>query len=225
VMKSLTCVVLALFISIPRLFSEVPRESRATNLSGLLRIGNLSSASLKINGRPSRWLKEGDAESGNHLIRINVEESLVVLRDPNNQLYELRLDPSTIQLTSPGTGDGQGTHIATKKLTPPAPDELKRALSRETVIYDVYPHPNYKSSIDRLDFEWIDSDANPMRKTPIYPTGKEVLKWRSKSDSEKQELLDLYRTCGWEMTVINSNKGVTMRGRKISRDQTSAPPR
>lgn len=71
-------------------------------------------------------------------------------------------------------------------------------------------------STEGLNWDWINSDKNPMRKLPIQPSISEQDAWPNLSESAKEDLVELYRQHGWHITVELNEAGVGVRYRKAT---------
>jgi len=67
------------------------------------------------------------------------------------------------------------------------------------VIYEVYPPANVPRSKEGLDWDWIESDGNPMKTLPIRPSGDGMNDWPKKTPEEKAQIVEMYRQCGWRL--------------------------
>ncbi|MDX2152998.1 MAG: hypothetical protein SFV54_19805 [Bryobacteraceae bacterium] len=172
--------------------------------------------SLRVDGVPSRWLQVGDRVGGNVVLEIEAAGGRATLADSDGATYSIILGQGSI-----GFGRSAGAATAPKlhrlSSLPPSEAEMARARATPTIVLDTYPEPARTIRTDDLDFAWIESDANPMKQQPVYPVGGEMLKWPSRTPEQKAEFLDLYRNCGWDMTVVTTNKGVSLRGKRIQR--------
>lgn len=83
-----------------------------------------------------------------------------------------------------------------------------RTLPREFEVVDVFPPEGGIPSAEGLDWEWIRSEANPMRNQATLPSLDESRKWANLTPAQKQDLVELYRQCGWALTVYVRRKGL-----------------
>ncbi len=84
-------------------------------------------------------------------------------------------------------------------------------------VYEVFPAPGTIRAVGGLDWNWIQSSSNPMQKLPIIHKGTLTRKWRKMSQQEKADFIEVYRQCGWEITVNDNSVGVGVNYRKIEK--------
>ncbi len=194
---------------------------RASNLSGIMVERGRSLVMIKVNGTQSRWLSEGEDYAGNKVIKIDAKGSVVEMNDSSGEAYSLRLDSETV-LLGKIESNADSRSIRSKQYPAPSVEEIQRARAKKGIVLDVYPPLGKARSLEGLDLDWINSDQNPMRDRPLNPDSKKFVHWASMSESEKEEFLELYRQCGWQMTVTTSNKGVALQGVKVGRREGSS---
>ncbi len=86
----------------------------------------------------------------------------------------------------------------------PVPPEVARA----SEIVDVFPAVGHVPSSEGLDWDWIQSDANPMKKMATVPSTAETAHWSKLNAAQRADLVELYRQCGWAITVFVRRNGL-----------------
>jgi hypothetical protein len=210
------CILLRLAFAIavyfPAICSGEPEASpavRITEVPGFLVQRGKASVAVRITGLHSKWLEEGMTYERNTIEVIDVSLALVKIRDPQGVEYVLPLNINTIvgEVGVRAKSDAPKPAILLPHV---AESEAQKSRRRETVIYDVYPKKGFKPRVDDLDWDWIKSDQNPMRERPTNPVDREFNKWPSMNQAEKDAFIELYRQCGFEVSVVTDNKGVGM---------------
>lgn len=100
----------------------------------------------------------------------------------------------------------------------PAPTGTGGKATASPEVVAVFPPLGVEPSLEGLDWDWIESDANPMRKVATLPSMEETRKWPSLTPQERDDLIELYRQCGWGLRVyILSNGGTSGDTKRLTR--------
>ena len=182
---------------------------RITEIPGFLVQTGKAQVAVSIEGKHSKWLEEGMTYEGNTIVRIDAAQAVVKIRDSRGDEYSLALNPSRIAGTL-GLQPKFANPSQASLLPHVVESERSKGRRRETIIYDTYPPKGTTVRTDDLDWDWINSEQNPMHDRPANPVDPEFLKWPSMSKAEKDAFIELYRQCGYEISVITDNKGVGM---------------
>jgi hypothetical protein len=170
---------------------------------------------LSVPNARTVWVKVGDVYGDYRILRLDRsekklyvklgDEELTVPMSERKILYE-ESKPQRVRLPDPVT-NGTGP-------------------VKPSTVFSRFPATDIGArSNEGLDWAWIDSDKNPMKKLPIQPSISEQDAWPSLSESEKEDLVELYRQHGWHIAVELNEAGVGVRYRKAkpSTEQKTKP--
>lgn len=162
----------------------------------------------------ARWIPVGNRVDGHRIARLDRAGGVVTLVAPDGRELAVPL---------------QGATVGDVKLRPATPDEARRAAAdtaarvklpgsahrgdptaplSESEIVDIFPAPGSTPSAEQLDWAWIRSDENPMREMATLPSRAESAKWGRLTAAERADLVELYRQCGWAITVFVKRNGL-----------------
>lgn len=176
---------------------------------GVVRVGEEVFVSVQRGETAARWIRLGG----------RIEDDVLAAYDPATELLEVVRPDGTrhaVPLATAATGRGdrqQGR--AVRMEGQPAP--TGRAIPPEPLkILETFPSSDAQRESSPLDWEFIRSPENPMRRLPIIP-GDESLDWISRPEVEKRAFIELYRQHGWKISVIASNHGVSLTYKRIKK--------
>ncbi len=78
--------------------------------------------------------------------------------------------------------------------------------------------------LEQLDWQWIKSDKNPMRKMPETLPEWAIRNWRSLSEDTKLDLRNYYRFHGWDLEVAEKRPGILSGHNERLIDPNAPPP-
>lgn len=158
-------------------------------------VGEQTFVSLASDGSTGTWRKIGGTYKENEIVRFVEAEHFLILRDPHGEEFALRLAASAIK--DSGVSAPPGVVRFSPSLATPA--KADDAL--------LYPPKDAPRSKEGLDWDWINSDANPMRYAPVFLRREDKPRWEKFTPQQKAELVEFYRQCGWFITVIGNGGG------------------
>lgn len=170
--------------------------------------------SLQTATDAARWLPVGARIADHRIVRLDRTAGTVTLETPTGEERIVRLETATVGRVTlrPATPEERTRAEQQRvRLSPPAdprvavpPPEVVRAGE----IVDIFPAADQTPSAEGLDWDWIQSDGNPMRKTATLPSIAESAQWSKLSAAQRADLVELYRQCGWAITVFVRRNGL-----------------
>lgn len=185
---------------------------------GYFSLGEAMFVSVGAHDQQSQWLQVGTMHRANQIVALDLTTQILAVRDPAGELYQL---PLTQLEKSPGGPPLDSSNRAKAVPAMRLPRGAPPPGYKPTVVYEVYPPEGTPRSKTPINWEWIDSEANPMRQTPVQFTRSDWEKCRT--DAERNDLIEHYRQHGWEVTVKRTNKSLDIDYKKLRRDQQDLP--
>jgi len=195
---------------IPTNAKPTPVAGRFEYFRGYFSLGEALFVAVGAHDQQPQWLQVGTMHRANQIVTLDLTTQILTIKDPAGDLYQL---PLTQLEKSPG---GPPLDSSTRAKAGPAvrlPQGAPPPGYKPTVVHEVYPPEGMPRSKALLDWEWVDSEANPMRQTPVPLTMSDWQKCRT--DIERNDLIELYRQHGWEVTVKRTNKSLDIDYRKL----------
>lgn len=211
-------IALLLLSIIPSAFCAVDRVKA---VKGIAKTGETDFIAAEMPDGSVKWLRSGIQYRGNKVLNVSIADNRVTFVDAENKEYSLKLDDSVVKF---GSTPQDKPQVGSKPVMLPRvpPSEFSKAKSRPTITYDIYPPKGTAVDVSKLDFDWINSDQNPMKSRPIMPNDKEFKQWPDWAKDRKDEFVDLYMQCGWAVEVATDNKGVSINFSRVSAKKESA---
>jgi hypothetical protein len=166
------------------------------------------------------WVSVGGNFMDYQVRSIGDDRDLVTLVDRSGELHEIAID-----------------EVRFGGKAPPGVMRLpgvRAASTSEEEDHTTYPPKGTPRSEEGLNWEWIYSEANPM------PTLRDTVgtldreSWQAMSDAERADVVELFRQCGYHLTVMVPKTGRGF-GREVaeikpppdyaSRPRPASPPR
>jgi hypothetical protein len=177
--------------------------------------------SLARVGNSGRWIPVGGRFEDYRVGRLDRAGSAVVLLDASGTEHRVALELAVITTPAP---EVNATNARVRLPMPPVSEARKGPGPAESEIVDVFPADGTIPSTEGLDWDWINSPDNPMLKMATLPSISETKKWSKFTAAERAELVELYRQCGWAISVfIKANGRVGARYRKIEQPGVPRP--
>ncbi len=197
-------------------------EARASLVfSGFFALGDGKQfVSLSSPDATPRWLPVGGSYVGYKIVRFDQENSVLLLADSAGAEFRLPLRAAVIaaEARSKPIEAVQATAGPRVKLPgSPAGKTASAGALKESEIVDVFPPKGSVRSAEGLDWDWILSDENPMRRLATIPSQSESRRFATMSAEERAALTELYRQCGWHQTVfVKANGRVAVNCERIN---------
>lgn len=202
---------------IPTNEKPTPVAGRFEYFRGYFSLGEALYVSVGAQDQQPQWLQVGTIHRANQIVALDLTTQILTVKDPAGDLYQLPLTQlEKIPGASPVDSSTRAKAVPAMRLPkgPPPPGY------RPTVVHEVYPPEGTPRSKAPLNWEWVDSEANPMRQTPVRFTKSDWEKCRT--DGERNDLIEHYRQHGWEVTVKRTNKSLDIDYIKLRRDLQDA---
>lgn len=162
-------------------------------------------------GKDAKWVKVGESFHEYRLVRLDTAADLLYLQGAAQGEIAVKLARARVKLG--------GASQAPVRLPVPRTPSPRSGPVPLNETYSVFPANEIQRSEAGLDWDWIESERNPMRRAPIQPSIAEQEQWPHLSEAEKGELVELYRQCGWHITISHRSSGVGLSYVKIKREQ------
>lgn len=178
-----------------------------------------------------RWLPVGARFAEHRIVRLDRTAGAVVLETPTGEERVVPLASATVgqvALRPAAPAERPAADRARVKLSPPSASRgpVPPEVARAGEVVDVFPPVGQVPSAEGLDWDWIQSDDNPMRKAPTLPSIAESSQWAKLTAAQRADLVELYRQCGWALTVyVRRNGLVAANVAPLSRPTSAKPPR
>lgn len=163
--------------------------------------------SLASKDGAAKWVPVGGRWDGHWVREFDRQKQQVTIEGPDGA--RRILDLAAAQIVR-GSDAPQPAQPAVVRLPAPPGDRGRAKAVVASEVVSVFPPIGVEPSLEGLDWDWIESDANPMRKMATLPSMEETRKWPSLTPQERDDLIELYRQCGWGLRVyILSNGGTS----------------
>lgn len=170
--------------------------------------------SLQTATDAARWLPVGGRFADHRIVRLDRAAGTVTLETPTGEERIVRLESATVGRVAlrPATPE-ERTRAEQQRVRLPPPADPRVAVPPPDVvrageIVDVFPAADQAPSAEGLDWAWIQSAENPMKKMATLPSTAESSQWSKLSAAQRADLVELYRQCGWAITVFVRRNGL-----------------
>ncbi len=173
-------------------------------------LGEAIFVSVGSKDQPSQWLQVGKMHRTNRIVSLDLSSQILAITDPNGEMYTL---PLTKLEKSPSAPPADSVNQAKATSAMRLPNAGPPPGYKPTVVLEVYPPESIPRSKVSLDWGWIESESNPMRLQPVRLSQSD---WnKCQTDAERNNLVELYRQHGWEITVKRTNKSLDIGYEKL----------
>lgn len=164
-------------------------------------------------GGAARWWPIGASVEGWRLVAFDRQRGQLTLENAAGERLAIPLRAETVgQVALRPLTEMERGHAARERVRLPRPSGPQVAsspeLRRSAEIVDVFPALDSAPSADGLDWEWIESEDNPMRRVATLPSTAESAHWAKLSPAARADLVELYRQCGWAIRVFVRGNGL-----------------
>jgi hypothetical protein len=167
--------------------------------------------SLSRPGHEARWVPVPGNIQGHRIAKLDRAKQVVTLVTSAGEELLVRLEGATIgtvKLQPAPAPEIVETEAGPRvKLPVPAGARPERPTPPGAEVVDVFLAKGTVPSTEGLDWDWIRSDDNPMKKMATVPSISETKNWGKLTPEQRADLIELYRQNGWAITVFVTRSG------------------